>query len=156
MMAYNFVEGDLLAVLKQAVREIEPLAVSKNITVEGVAEKTLPAVQMDIEKIRQAVRNLIANAVKFTPNGGLVKVACRKNGKSMEISVSDTGPGIPKEDLQGIFNKYYQVKNGNSPQAKGTGLGLAIVHHIATAHGGNVWAESEIGHGSTFTLSLPV
>jgi len=155
MMTYNFVEGDLVTVLKQAVHEIEPLARSKNITVEGEAEKKLPPIQIDVEKVRQALRNLIANAVKFTPDGGFVKVACRRNSKSVEISVSDTGPGIPREDLQRIFEKYHQVNNGNSPYAKGTGLGLAIVHHIAVAHGGTVWAESELGHGSTFTLSLP-
>jgi two-component system sensor histidine kinase GlrK len=115
----------------------------------------LPLVKMDGERILQALRNLIGNAVKFTQKGGQVTVSIRLANSEIEVSVADTGPGIPKENLALIFEKFHQVPLKDSGKMKGTGLGLAIVKHIITAHGGRVWAESQLGQGSTFIFLLP-
>ena len=115
----------------------------------------LPMIKMDDERILQALRNLIGNAVKFTPEGGRVRISARPGAQGLEVSVADTGPGIPKENIQTIFEKFHQVSVGHSERANGTGLGLAIVKHIITAHRGRVWVESETGSGSTFSFVLP-
>ena len=115
----------------------------------------LPMIIMDDERILQALRNLIGNAVKFTPEGGWIKISARPGDQGLEVSVTDTGPGIPKEDIPTIFGKFHQVSVRHSERTNGTGLGLAIVQHIITAHRGRVWVESEPGRGSTFSFVLP-
>ena len=96
------------------------------------------------------LRNLIGNAVKFTPEEGKITIAASPADKGLEVSVSDTGPGIPEKSLATVFDKFE-----SSDQKKGTGLGLAIVKHIIAAHGGKVWAESKPGQGSRFIFVLP-
>ncbi|HEX9017000.1 MAG TPA: ATP-binding protein, partial [Chloroflexota bacterium] len=98
--------------------------------------------------------NLIHNAIKFTPAGGRITVAARPDGDDVVFTVSDTGVGIPEEDLTRIFERFY--KTDRSRSAGGTGLGLAIAKHIAQAHGGRIWAESTEGGGSRFFFTLPV
>ena len=110
---------------------------------------------MDQERILQVLRNLIGNAVKFTPEGGRIAVFAGLAGQSVKVAVRDTGPGIPENDLATIFNKFHQVTPEKSYQIKGSGLGLAIVKHIIISHGGRVWAESKLGQGSTFYFVLP-
>ena len=111
---------------------------------------------MDKERILQALRNLLGNAVKFTPDGGQVTISARRVNQEIEVSVTDTGPGIPPEKLMTIFDKYQQVGTGNLYRAKGTGLGLSIAKHVISSHGGRIWAESNTGEGSTFIFALPV
>jgi signal transduction histidine kinase len=111
---------------------------------------------MDTEKIDMVIENLLSNALKFTSSGGRVTIfATLHPAKSVEVAVSDTGRGIPEWGLKEVFEKFKRVDDGRSA-VHGTGLGLAIVKHIVNAHGGQVWAESEFGKGSTFTFSLPV
>jgi signal transduction histidine kinase len=105
---------------------------------------------MDGERILDVLRNLIGNAVKFTPEEGRIVVAAESANGGLEVSVSDTGPGVPAERRQAIFEKYQ-----SSDQQKGTGLGLAIVKHIVTAHGGRVWVQNTPGEGSRFVFWLP-
>ncbi|MFH0932830.1 MAG: HAMP domain-containing sensor histidine kinase [Nitrospirota bacterium] len=151
MMTYNFVKADITPLIKKAVVEIEPIAKAKNIKTElNIMSGRLPFTKMDTERILQVLRNLIGNAVKFTPEGGQVKISAGHANGSLVVSVSDKGPGIPKEDLTTIFDKFKSAKNH-----KGTGLGLTIVKNIVAAHGGKVWAESKPGQGSTFTFVLP-
>ncbi len=151
MMTYNFVLADITPLINKAAVEIEPLARAKNIKTElDIMSKGLPVTNMDTEKILQVLRNLIGNAVKFTSEGGQVKISARYVNGSLEVSVADRGLGIPREDLTTIFDKF---KSSNSH--KGTGLGLAIVKKIITAHGGKVWAESVPGQGNIFTFTLP-
>jgi signal transduction histidine kinase len=102
------------------------------------------------------VENLLSNALKFTPDGGRITIAARhrRDADRIEVAVSDTGRGIPESGLKEVFEKFKRVDDGKGA-VRGTGLGLAIVKHIINAHGGLVWAESEIGKGSTFTFSLP-
>jgi len=115
----------------------------------------LPPIRMDTEKIEVVIENLLSNALKFTPDGGRITIAARcPQAGLVEVSVSDTGRGIPESGLKEVFEKFKRIDDGKSA-VRGTGLGLAIVKHIIKAHGGRVWAESEIGKGSTFTFSLP-
>ena len=154
MMTYHLEPSSLASVIDRAVTEIGPLAEAKKIKIQAKVGEPMPLVKMDTDRILQALRNLVGNAVKFTPDGGRVMLsAVQKNG-SVRVAVSDTGPGIPAEDLPTIFDKYRQGSS-SSYMLRGTGLGLAIVKHIITSHGGQVWVESEAGQGSSFVFVLP-
>ncbi len=156
MMAYDFQEGSLGPLIETVVMEMVPLVEAKKMSLEARLSKELPHVKMDHERILQALRNLIGNALKFTHEGGRVTVSARLANSEIEVSVADTGPGISKEDLALIFEKFRQAPFKDSgKKTKGTGLGLTIVKHIITAHGGRVWAESQLGKGSTFFFLLP-
>lgn len=104
----------------------------------------------------QAVTNLLDNAIKYTPTGGRLSISAKDNNGRIELAVTDTGIGIPEQDLPRIFERFYRVDKARSREMGGTGLGLAIVKHIVLAHGGEVRVESKPGVGSTFTLSFPV
>lgn len=156
MMTYTFEQASLPPLIDNATMEIGPLVEAKKITVEAKIKEALPLIKMDSERILQALRNLIGNAVKFTPDGGCVGVSAKPINGGVQVSVTDTGPGIPAENLTTIFDKFQQAAPAGSYQSKGTGLGLAIVKHIITSHGGKIWAESEPGQGSTFIFILPV
>ena len=154
MVPFHFSEGNLPPLIDRTRRELLPLAESRNIRLEQeIAE--VPPISMDGERIRQVLRNLVGNALKFTPRGGSVRVVVRRTAEGVTVSVTDTGPGIPREHIPGIFEKFRQVSPADSRRLQGTGLGLAIVKHIVQAHGGKIWVESEVGQGSTFTFVLP-
>ena len=125
----------------------------------------LPAVMGDRVRIEQVISNLLTNAIRHTPQGGTITSSVARQdggaddqatGHHMLISVKDTGEGIPPENLPHIFERFYRVGNSRARSEGGTGLGLAIVKQIAEAHGGRVWAESQLGQGSTFYITLPV
>jgi two-component system sensor histidine kinase GlrK len=156
MMTYTFQPGNLAPLIERATTEVIPLIEARKITLKTKIDEKLPVIKIDREKILQVLRNLIGNAVKFTPEGGQVRVVARLMNRGVEVSVSDTGPGITKESLTTIFEKFHQAPFKHSGSIKGTGLGLAIVKHVITAHGGRVWAESEPGQGSSFIFILQV
>ena len=154
MLAYHFAPADPPRLIQQCMTEILPLAESKQITIqEDIGD--IPAVRLDTERILQVLRNLVGNAVKFTPEGGRITVAVRAQENGIEITVSDSGPGIPAGHVERIFGRFQQLPSETNGGIKGTGLGLAIVKHIIQAHGGKVWVESEAGQGSTFFVFLP-
>ena len=105
--------------------------------------------------MRQIVVNLVSNACKFTPRGGAIDVECVCLDRFVEIRVNDTGPGIPAQKLDAIFEPFVQLDNGLTRATAGTGLGLAISRELARAMGGDLAATSIYGQGSTFTLTLP-
>jgi signal transduction histidine kinase len=111
-------------------------------------------VTADERRVRQVVFNLLSNALKFTPANGQVDLFARLHNSQVEIAVTDTGPGIPPEELETIFEEYEQTETGK--QAEGTGLGLPLSRKLVELHGGRLWAESRPGHGSTFRFTLPV
>jgi len=156
MMTFAFVDTDIDQLINKAVLEIEPLCLARGIKLELDRVHDLPSIKTDSERILQVLRNVIGNAMKFTPNGGRVFVSPRLVNGNIEVRVSDTGPGIPEENLATIFDRFQQASISGSSEIKGTGLGLAIVKHIITAHGGRVWAESTLGKGSSFVFLLPV
>jgi two-component system sensor histidine kinase GlrK len=152
MLTFNFGKANLSPLIERVVKEVGPLAEAKRIRITREVGD-LPPLSMDTERMLQVLRNLIGNALKFTPRGGMVNVIARREEKAVLVSVRDTGPGIPREHATAIFDKFRQIPGtGRLP---GTGLGLAIVKHIIQAHGGSVWVESEAGSGSTFIFRLP-
>jgi two-component system sensor histidine kinase GlrK len=155
MMSYDFALAHIDPLLKRAVAEVAPLVEAKQITIESAVDQPLPAVRIDAERILQVLRNLLGNAIKFTPKGGLVRVSARPTGDKLEIAVKDSGPGIPQEALLSIFEKFNQGMRADDLARSGTGLGLAIAKSIISSHGGKIWAESQLGHGSTFIFVLP-
>jgi two-component system, NtrC family, sensor histidine kinase GlrK len=155
MMAYNFEKTNLAPLIKKAVGEITPLMEAKEIKLDTEIPDELPAVKLDPERILQVLRNLIGNAVKFTPKSGWVKIAARSVNGTIEVAVRDTGPGIAPESLATIFNKFRQGSSNGTASGNGTGLGLAIAKHIVTFHGGKIWAENHPEQGSSFIFVLP-
>jgi two-component system sensor histidine kinase GlrK len=155
MLSLKREKFDIGSLILKAVSGMEPLAMTKNIGISWQVPQALPQVSADEERLLQALRNLIGNAVKFTPEGGRIVITARPCDGGVEVSVADSGHGIPPEDLEVIFDKFRQSAMTNFSTIKGTGLGLAIVKHIITAHGGRIWATSEAGRGSIFTFQLP-
>jgi len=155
MTAYSFEATRLVPLIKKVVEEIGPIAEARKIGVETELDPGIPLLRLDGERILQALRNIIGNALKFTPNGGKVKISAQPVDHGVKVSVADTGPGIPAKDLGTIFEKFQQAPLPGSYPTTGTGLGLAIVKHIITSHGGKIWAESEPGKGSLFVFVLP-
>ena len=121
------------------------------------ADRKLPKLLFDPRRIRQAISNLVSNAIKFTDKGGTVTVKVEKKGRVLQIVVSDSGIGIPHEKITSLFQKFYHAKSYlESYSSEGTGLGLYITKLIVTAHGGKVAVESQEGKGSAFTITLPI
>jgi len=121
------------------------------------ADRKLPKLLFDPRRIRQAISNLVSNAIKFTDKGGTVTVKVEKKGRVLQIVVSDSGIGIPHEKIPNLFQKFYHAKSYlESYSSEGTGLGLYITKLIVTAHGGKVAVESQEGKGSAFTITLPI
>jgi NtrC-family two-component system sensor histidine kinase KinB len=114
----------------------------------------LPNVRGDDNKITWVLTNLISNALRYTPSGGHINLSAESFGSSVQISVSDDGPGIPYEYQSKIFDKFVQVKSDKA--VGGSGLGLAICKEIVRAHGGTIWVDSVPGSGSRFTFTLPI
>ncbi len=154
MMTYSFVKVELVPLIQKVIFELSPIAESKSLRFERHLED-LPVIRMDRERILQVLRNLVGNALKFTPAGGLITISARPVHEGVEVSVSDTGPGIPKEHLSTIFDRFRQAGQPDSGNLKGTGLGLAIARHIVNKHGGKIWIESNAGKGNTFFFVLP-
>ena len=141
--------------LESGVVMVRERATVEGVRVELSADPEIDPVEGDERRIRQVVFNLLANAVKFTPEGGAVDVsAARRNGE-VWVSVSDTGPGVAPEDRERIFEEFQQTDVGVGV-GEGTGLGLALSKRLVELHGGRIWVDSEVGAGSTFVFTLPV
>lgn len=151
---YRFESLDVLPLLRDMAELFLKSDHKHTICVDAPAG--LPLVRADGERIRQVLENLISNALKFSPAGGEILLRARQVGNEIEISVTDPGIGIPAEEIPKLFSKFYRVERPGMPRFPGTGLGLALVREIVQKHGGRVWAESELGRGSTFHFTLPV
>jgi signal transduction histidine kinase len=141
----------------EVVEALRPVAAEKVIALEATIREPSILVWVDRDKINQVLTNLIGNAIKFTPVQGRVTVSASRNGhESVQVSVSDNGPGVPPGEKEKIFAKFYQAAEVNGANSKGTGLGLAISKALVELHGGRIWVESEPGRGSTFSFTLSV
>ena len=152
-------ELDLKGPIEFILSSLKPQAEGKSIQLKMEVPQELPSVYADRGQIEQILMNLIGNAVKFTPEGGQVSVLARPwngEGSMVAISVQDSGIGIPKDQLEKVFEKFYQVEDSLNRSVSGTGLGLAITKGLVEAHQGKIWAESEVGRGSTLTFTLPI
>jgi PAS domain S-box-containing protein len=147
--------NDIKQVISE-VYEIMTLFADKN-HVKLVSEpaEDLPEAEFDKAAMIRVLTNLVSNAIKFTPEDGQVSISVRQQNEELAISVSDTGMGIPKEELSKIFERFHRVKR-RGQEIQGTGLGLAIVHKIVMMHNGRIEVESEVDQGTTFTVFLPL
>lgn len=152
----------LKPVMEAPVTRLAELAAAKKLTVVVEAPDDMQAL-MDAAQVERVVLNLLHNAIKFTPPEGLIRLSAARfpdkaaEGEWLQVSISDTGPGIAPDDLPRIFERFYRADRARSRDSGGTGLGLAIAKHIVAAHGGKIWAESEgvPGRGATFYFTLP-
>ncbi len=144
------------ALLVEAVDGMRARAVTKGLTLRLEATEPAPVIWGDAMLLRQAIANLVDNAIKYTPSGGTVKVGLQVVGQEVHIVVSDTGIGISPEDQVRLFEKFYRIRRRGMEDVPGSGLGLAIVKSIVERHGGRVWVESQLNRGSTFTIALPI
>jgi signal transduction histidine kinase len=129
---------------------------SKNIDLALEATDSMAQVLVDPDRIEQVIRNLLSNAHRYTPEGGRVTMKLVTDGEGMVASVTDTGTGIPLEDLPRVFDRFYRVDRSRTRRTGGSGLGLAIVRQLIEAQGGRVWATSQAGKGSIFFFRLPI
>ena len=142
------------ALVTAALSGMRPQADRHRIALRGTAEPA--TVQADRDRVLQVLTNLLDNAIKFTPEGGTVEVSVTSTPAEAVVSVTDTGRGIPADDLPRIFDRFYRVDRSRSREAGGTGLGLAIAKHIVEAHGGRISVASRLNAGSTFAFTLPL
>jgi PAS domain S-box-containing protein len=146
--------------LREAVQRgivmVRERASRNGVGLELKLDSAVDLVDGDERRIRQVVFNLLSNAVKFTPEGGRIELTVARRDGQVEISVTDTGPGIAAEDQQRIFEEFQQAGAGGDEHFEGTGLGLALSKRLVELHGGRIWVESALGRGSTFTFTLPL
>ena len=149
---------DVLA--SEVIRQsMEPLAINANakrITLQLHVAPGEPMLRADRLRLSQIFSNLLTNAVKFTPNGGAVDVTVEPTAEGVQVDVRDTGLGIPKDEIEQIFDKYRQTTTKATAGEGGTGLGLAIVRELVLLHAGQITVASEVNRGSVFTVRLPV
>jgi two-component system sensor histidine kinase BaeS len=148
-------QGSLADLISDTLESFSELAKRGGVTLEGRAAPDVDPVDMDTQRIGRALNNLVANALRHTPAGGRVQVEARRIPAGVEVTVRDTGEGIPPEDLPHVFERFYRGEKSRSRATGGSGLGLAIARGIVQAHGGGMRAESETGRGTTFTVFLP-
>jgi signal transduction histidine kinase len=146
---------DLAAVAANALGDFRQAADSASLTLESDLDPAPIQMVGDAESISELFENLISNAIKYTPADGRVAVSVHRRGGQVEISVADSGMGIPSADLESVFDEFYRAENARTSGKEGTGLGLSIVRAIARAHGGDILVESKLGVGSTFRVLLP-
>lgn len=148
-------ETDLGAVMDETLKEMEPLAVERKVKISTDIDRKVGKLVIDKKRLREVIENLMSNAVKYNKKDGEVKVSLKGNEKSIEISISDTGMGIPKKDLGRLFSKFFRAENAVHSETEGTGLGLYVVKKFVEGWGGKLTVESELGKGSTFVITLP-
>lgn len=144
----------LALVVDEVLAHLAPLSEGKGVTISSTVTPSI-FVLADSEKLSKVLTNLIHNAIKFTPKGGHIEVSARADEEWVQVSVADTGIGIPAQELPRIFERFYTIDRTRKRSDSGMGLGLAIAKHIVEAHGGRIWAQSEEGRGSTFYFTVP-
>ena len=151
----NMAEYAIESVVETVRGATESLAETKKLALRTDVAKSLPVGLGDEQRLTQVLLNLVGNAIKFTDSGE-VRVTATAANSHFTVSVTDTGPGIPADQLSRVFEQFHQVDSSNTKAKGGTGLGLAIAKQIVEMHGGRIWVESSVGNGSTFHMELPV
>jgi NtrC-family two-component system sensor histidine kinase KinB len=151
-VAPKLARHDPALLLRDGVEPLRLQAQAKGVTLRLMGDPTLPAVLADRFQIERVIANLVANSIAATPANGTITVNAKQAGDSVAFSVADTGRGIPRDYLPRVFSPFVQVPGAQTGSA---GLGLAISQRIVQAHGGQLTAQSEVGHGATFTFTLP-
>lgn len=147
---------DFVVMLNAVIHKLTPNAEAKNINLyPDFSVSTLKPMMLDYDKIWEAVYNIVDNAIKYTPNGGTVKLGLELSGNTVYVRVTDNGPGIPEDEKEHIFERFYRLDDSRARDTGGTGLGLAIAREAAVLHGGSLYAENAADGGSVFTITLP-
>ncbi len=151
-------EVSLPALANAVASKLVPLAEEGGLTLSSDVPAELPEIDGDHVRLEQVLTNLVENAIKFTPSGGHIHISGRRSGDRVRLTVADTGIGIPAEEQEKIFDRFYQVDSSERRAYRGTGLGLSICKHIVERHQGRIWVESDgnTGHGSRFHVELPI
>lgn len=145
---------DAMALIEDCLRLAGPLSAPKSIALERDVPPQLPQLHCDRVRVQRVFSNLVGNAIKFTPSGGTIRIAAKPAAEQVCFAISDTGCGIPSDELPHLFDRYWKSKP--SERLGGTGLGLFIAKGIVEAHGGRIWVESKVDLGSTFSFTLPI
>jgi len=156
MVAQDTEEVQIGALLEDQVSFHRAAAEQKNILIDLKEADNLPPVSANLQSMEEVITNLITNAIKYSPEESEITVSASVEGDYLSIKVSDTGFGIPEEDISKVFTRFHRVKDQNTRTIHGTGLGLAIVKSIVDSHHGSIKVESKLGHGTTFTVLLPL
>jgi signal transduction histidine kinase len=151
-----FQAEDIAGLIKQAATSWQPQLTAGEIALSLEVRNDLPPVDIDWQRVNEVLHNILENAVAHTRRGGAIKIAASQKGKWVEVSVSDTGEGIPAEDLPHIFERFYRVDKSRARATGGSGLGLTIARRLVEAHGGTIVVQSKLGEGSSFSFTLPI
>lgn len=153
-MRFEMVKLNTAEILNEIIEDMRPAVEKKNLKLITKIPEDLPNIMGDRHRLSQVLKNLIGNALKFTDNG-YISITARKEKDHILIAIEDTGIGISKDEIKKIFNKFYQAYSGDDRKNEGVGLGLFICREIIKKHNGEIWAESQLGKGSTFFIKLP-
>jgi signal transduction histidine kinase len=153
---FEFVETDLGQLATQKIEDFQKEEIAKGMRIQTRIAEDIPLLDVDKEALTQALNNLLDNAVKFSSDRKEIEVVLKKDDMNVILEVKDKGIGILADELDKIFDKFYQGSNQVRTAAKGTGLGLTLVKHTIEAHGGRIEVKSRIGEGSVFSIILPI
>lgn len=148
--------GSIGGVLKEECAYFKSLAKVKEVSLSCATGENVPEFSFDPERVKQVMNNLLSNAIKFTQKGGSVEIIAKHIDSVVEVTVADTGIGVPEKDQPMLFNKFFQAGNQGGVKQKGTGLGLVITKGIVEAHGGKIWYEDNKPKGAKFIFALPL
>jgi signal transduction histidine kinase len=149
-------QANLIPLIEVVCSRLKPQFLEKGVSLEVDLKQSLPPVIIDEDRISQVLINLLGNALQYTPKGGIVWLSAETTDDVIEISVKDSGIGIPAEHIPHLFTRFYRVDKSRSRAGGGSGIGLTIAKHIVAIHGGHIWAESHgLGKGSKFTFTIP-
>ena len=152
----NYIQGDILAFIRYIAESLHSLSNAHNLLLRVESDQTKIVMDYDPERFLQIIHNLLSNAIKFTPSGGKIILQANQEGQWLKISVTDTGAGIPPEELPHLFERFFQARNQEHAKAGGAGIGLSLTRELVKAMGGEISVDSKVGVGSTFFVKLPV
>ena len=141
--------------LSDVVESMQPQATAKEVSLQAIFSEDLPPIMAEFVKVQRVLNNLVQNAIRHTPTSGSVSLATKVVPQGVQVEVEDTGEGISAEDLPHIFDQFFRGEKSRSRETGGSGLGLAIAKSIVEAHNGQIWVDSQVGHGTRFSFILP-
>ncbi|MGZ0163691.1 MAG: sensor histidine kinase [Planctomycetales bacterium] len=155
-MELNAGQVDLPHLVERSIRMFREQALRENVSLNYEPSEELPLIEADERKLKQVLFNLLSNALKFTADGGRIEISTERCDEHARLVVCDSGCGISQDQLDRVFESYFQINSELTREVAGTGLGLPLVRKIAELHGGRAWCESELGKGSHFIIELPI
>lgn len=152
-MQLNWDDVNLPVIAEQSIERFQTQSEIHTLAADFRAD--FPIIRGDSVRLRQVIDNLVSNAIKYSPNGGEIRIRGTYNDEWVQVAVSDQGPGVPEDQLDRVFERFHRVDNALTNNIQGTGLGLYLAHAVITAHGGRIWASNNPDRGATFTFRLP-